>query len=290
MPVKLKKIRDKILEITDIILGKHVFGSAAEMAYYLMLSIFPALILIYSLLMRLNISWASLVGVLERFIPENVVGTVRSFGEYVDHNFSKTMTVASWVVIVTSASGVVRSVFNIMGDIQGKSRFNGFFGILASVIVAVLFVAVIYLSIIIIATGGWFLRFLNSTFGIDYLWWWRWIRFVILFLLLYFVVLSFYLLTTPKEKVRILRYPGALTASAALVGVSILFSLFISASTRYALIYGSLASVIIMMVWLFLCSMIIICGNILNLELNIQKPVKPSRRARKRSQPPANRK
>ena len=40
MPVKLKKIRDKILEITDIILGKHVFGSAAEMAYYLMLSIF----------------------------------------------------------------------------------------------------------------------------------------------------------------------------------------------------------------------------------------------------------
>ncbi len=72
--------------------------------------------------------------------------------------------------------------------------------------------------------------------------------------------------------------------------MSILFSLFISASTRYALIYGSLASVIIMMVWLFLCSMIIICGNILNLELNIQKPVKPSRRARKRSQPPTNRK
>ncbi|MBQ8974361.1 MAG: YihY/virulence factor BrkB family protein [Oscillospiraceae bacterium] len=277
-----KKIRDKALEIFGIIMGKHVLGSSAEMSYYLMLSVFPALILIYSLFVRLDINWSSVLETLERIIPENVLATVSGYGDYLEHNFSKTMTVAAWIVILTSASGVVRSIFNIMADIQGKSRFHGIFGVIASVVAAVLFIVVVYISIIIIATGGWFLRFLHTTFGIDYLWWWRWIRFVIMFMLLYGVLLAFYIITAPKNKPKILRYPGALAASAALVGVSVLFSIFISASTRYALIYGSLASVIIMMVWLFICSMIVICGNILNIELNISKGWRKARRRREK--------
>ena len=38
-------------------------------------------------------------------------------------------------------------------------------------------------------------------------------------------------------------------------------------STRYNLIYGSLASVIIMLVWLYLCGNILIMGNVVNYVL-----------------------
>ncbi|MEA4954313.1 MAG: YhjD/YihY/BrkB family envelope integrity protein, partial [Pseudoflavonifractor sp.] len=45
---------------------------------------------------------------------------------------------------------------------------------------------------------------------------------------------------------------------------SVLFSWFIGLSSRYSLVYGSLASVIILMVWLYLCGNILILGNCVN--------------------------
>ena len=67
---------------------------------------------------------------------------------------------------------------------------------------------------------------------------------------------------TPRHKRMVL--PGSLLAAVALVAATSLFSSFIGVSSRYATVYGSLASVIILMVWLFLCSNILIMGNIFN--------------------------
>ena len=52
--------------------------------------------------------------------------------------------------------------------------------------------------------------------------------------------------------------------SIALVAATNVFSYFISVSSRYTTVYGSLAAVIILLVWLFLCSNIIILGNVFN--------------------------
>ena len=46
--------------------------------------------------------------------------------------------------------------------------------------------------------------------------------------------------------------------------MSWLFSGFIAASSRYPLVYGSLASMILLMFWLFLCSQLIYLGAALN--------------------------
>ena len=43
-----------------------------------------------------------------------------------------------------------------------------------------------------------------------------------------------------------------------------LFSWFIGLSARYSLVYGSLASVIILLVWLYLCGNILILGDVFN--------------------------
>ena len=53
-------------------------------------------------------------------------------------------------------------------------------------------------------------------------------------------------------------FPGAISATLVLVLFSALFSWFISISTRYPLIYGSLASIIIFMLWLYFCGQVLI--------------------------------
>ena len=71
-------------------------------------------------------------------------------------------------------------------------------------------------------------------------------------------------MAAPRGKPRPPILTGAVLASAAMVGASVLFSWFIGLSSRYSLIYGSLASVIILLVWLYLCGNIIILGNVFN--------------------------
>ena len=43
-----------------------------------------------------------------------------------------------------------------------------------------------------------------------------------------------------------------------------IFSWFIGMSTRYSLVYGSITSVVILMIWLYLCGNILILGNVFN--------------------------
>ena len=49
--------------------------------------------------------------------------------------------------------------------------------------------------------------------------------------------------------------------------MSWVFSVFIAVSARYPLVYGSLASLVLLMFWLFLCCQIIFLGAALNVAV-----------------------
>lgn len=55
---------------------------------------------------------------------------------------------------------------------------------------------------------------------------------------------------------------SSLGAALAIVAASVLFSWFIGMSSRYALVYGSLASLIILLAWLYLCGNILLLGAV----------------------------
>ena len=78
------------------------------------------------------------------------------------------------------------------------------------------------------------------------------------------LVLAVYRLGTPlpfRRRTRTL-YLTALLSAAALVACSVLFSWFIGMSSRYSLVYGSLASLIILLVWLYFCGNILLVGAV----------------------------
>ena len=97
--------------------------------------------------------------------------------------------------------------------------------------------------------------------------------------MVFLFILLLYRFTAPLGKPRPPVVPGALGASAALAAASAIFSFLMGNSTRYPLVYGSLASVIIMLVWLYLCGNILIMGNAVNYVLFTHR--------RERESPPA---
>ena len=76
---------------------------------------------------------------------------------------------------------------------------------------------------------------------------------------------TLYRIGAPRgEGVRAPVVTGGVLASVSLVACSMVFSWFLGVSSRYSLLYGSLASVIILMVWLYLCGNILLLGSVFN--------------------------
>jgi len=275
----MKKLIRLVKEIVGAYLSYPVARSAAALSYYLTLSIFPFLICATVILGSLNIQESDAFALLSGVMPDATFSTISGYLRYIGGSRSELMLTVGLTAMLTSSSAAFRSFTGIMGEIQGKMRFTGIWGWLISFIFSVLFLAAIYGSAVIILSGEWLMQILKNNFGINEIASiWIWIRFVILFLLLFSVIYSVYLISAPKNATRMSRLPGALAASVILVATSMLYSRMITASIKYELLYGSLASFIILMVWLYTCSVILIMANVFNVAINRLKEVKDSDR------------
>jgi len=256
-----------VLDMAELYFSKRVARSAAELAYFLVLSFFPFLICVNAFIGLLDLNAAAIVSGAEPFLPDAAVAILTDYLAYIGGNQSRALLVAGITMTLFSASAAFRSLMNIMDDLFGRRSYTGAGQIAASVLFSVLLLVTIYLSIVVVLTGEWLFRLVQDLFHLDTRtlpWDWQWLRFFMLFALVFALVLVIYRLSAPRGGPRPPLIGGAALASFALVAASILFSWFISLSSRYSLVYGSLASVIILLVWLYLCGNILILGNVFN--------------------------
>ena len=256
-----------VREMGRIYFAQRVDSAAAALSYFLILSFFPLLICLNAFVGMLRVNVNSVLRVLSTFLPPSLLGVVDDYLGYVSYNESPAMLAAGIVMTLFFASGAMRTLMNVMDDIYGRQGFRGVVQLIASVIFSLLLLLAIYFSIIVVLTGNWFLHLLERylPFGwLSHLWDWQWFKFLLLFVVVFLVVVVIYLLSAPPGKPRAPIFLGAFLASAALVGASWVFSLLIGMSSRYSLIYGSLTSVIILLVWLYVCGNVLILGNVFN--------------------------
>lgn len=269
----MEGLKRAVKNMVDIFIKQRVTRSAAAMSYYLTISIFPFLIVVYAILTSLNISNENLYKIWVQIIPADVLKIILGYFQYVGGNKSTLMIFVGITVTLSSSSSVFGTLMKIMADIQGKSRFKGFWGAIYSILVSLGLLAVMYISGLVIVSGEWLLDFLEKSFGFAQLFEiWQWVRFAILFLLLLVIIYLIYQIAAPKEIKRVRRLPGALIATMLLVTVSIVFSRLIGLATNYPIVYGSLASFIILMFWIYICSIILIMGNVFNFVVYHKNP------------------
>ena len=267
-----------ILNVVEVYFEKKVGRAAAELAYFLILSFFPVIICLNAIIGTLHLDVVSLLEKASIIIPEAAITILVEYVRYITNNQSTALLIGGVIMTLFPASAAMRALMNIMDEIYGRQSYTGIWQIVASVVFSVLFLVTIYLSLVVVLTGNWFFHmveeFLHQFPRLAHVtlpWEWQWMRFVILFFLVMVFVMLLYRATVPREK----PYPpvvfGAFLASVALVVASAIFSYFISLSSRYSLVYGSLASLVILLVWLYLLGNILILGNCVNWALYRRK-------------------
>ena len=259
------KFFNMLKKLFILYMDKGIPRAAAALSYYMTMTFFPLLICLYSLLGKNYMRIMEALRFLSQFISSDITHMLRSFMSHVALSSSNTILVAGLTVLLTSASAGVRSLQITIGEMQGGTRYQGFAGFLFSLVFSVVFVASIYFSIVVMFTGRDFLKQLNSWLPfVDISNSWQWIRFLLLAGIYFGIIWAVY--TVSKRKTdRYRTFPGALFATLGMVVMSYIFSVFIAVSAQYPLVYGSLASLILLMFWLFLSCQIIYLGAALNL-------------------------
>jgi len=258
-------------DVVDMYFTKRVSRAAAELAYFLILTFFPIMICISAFVNGLHLDLPSLMDHADPFLPESVLVLFRDYLTYIDTNQSSAMLLSGAFLTVLFASAAVRGLMNIMRELYGRATFRGIGQLVASILFSVLLLVTIYLSMAVVVTGNWFFHLLGQLLKLEGLverfGTWQWVKYLLLLGIVFLFILLLYRFAAPLDKPRPPVVPGALAASVALAIASMVFSLLMGNSARYNLIYGSLASVILLLVWLYLCGNILIMGNVVNYVL-----------------------
>ena len=263
------------LEVADDYNRIGVARSASALAYFLILTLFPLLMCVNYFIGLLQLDPEQIMSALDQFLPAGSLSIILDYLSYVAANQSGPLLAASLFTIVLSASAGLRTLLQTMDELYGVTHTNSVHRVILSVVLSVLFLLTIYLSIVVILTGGWFFSFLeqhlpqrilellpgDALSALSALW--QWVRYLLLFCFVLALVLVVYRLGTPRRQAsrRLVLCTATLTALA-MVACSVLFSWFIGMSSRYSLVYGSLASVIILLVWLYFCGNILLLGAV----------------------------
>ena len=250
-----------------------VARSAAALSYFLVLTLFPLLMCANFLIGSLHLDLEQILAGLSQFLPAAALSTILDYLNYAAATQSSTLLLACLFTILMCASAGLRTLLQTMDDLFAAPCRDGSRRLLLSFILSALFLPTMYLSVVVVLTGDWFFHMLEELLPrqlleliplslLSHLW--RWTRYLLLFCFVLLLVAAVYRLGIPKERVsrRGLWGFSAVTALA-MVGSSAVFSWFIGMSSRYALVYGSLASLIILLVWLYFCGNILLLGAVL---------------------------
>lgn len=245
----------------------HIPQLAANTGYFIVLSVFPALLLVLSALSYTGLTVENLLEMLEGVLPQALMGTARQLILSVYKNASGAVAGVSALTAIWSSSRGVYGLLTGLNAIYGVSEDRGYlYTRFISVLYTFALEAVILLTLVLHVFGNSLLKFIRSlnlpamTVLMDILD----LRFVLL-LLVQSLLFTLMFMILPNRRNRFWEsLPGGLLASIGWLLFSNLYSAYVTHFPSYANIYGSVYAIAISMLWLYCCLEIIFFGGALN--------------------------
>jgi membrane protein len=249
---------------------------AAALTYYSVLSIFPALLVLISLL---DLAGPSTIEKLLANLGQVAPGSVNQILEGAINNLRQTrgsagvLALVGLAVALWSASNYIAAFMrasNAIYDVpEGRPVWKTLpIRIAVTVVVMVLLAAS---AVAVVATGGLADR-IGRLLGLGsaVVTAWDLVKWPVLLLVVSFLfALLYWASPNARQPFRWIT-PGGILAVVVWVVASVAFAIYVANFGSYNKTYGSLASVIIFLVWLWLSNTAILLGAELNAELELQ--------------------
>lgn len=250
----------------------HVGAFASQAAFFILLSIFPFISILLSLVKYTPITKDFIFSNINTFIP----GILRPFTDTIVNELYSTggSNTAMWLTLIlaiwSSGKGIMSIIYGLNSIYEIDEKRNYFVIRIVSAFYTLLFLVAIIISLGLLVFGNTIYGMMEKPFPLVY-------DFLGIFisqkeLLTFFVLILFFLIVyriIPLKSYSLLSLlPGACISSVGWVGFSFFFSLYIKYSNSFSYTYGSLATIIIFMMWMYICMYILFIGAEINIYFN----------------------
>ena len=274
-------------------LGDHdTTGSAAQLGYYLLLSVFPFLLMIVTLAAFLPVgdSVQALLGRLSRVMPHQAMELVRGHLDDLLHNPRPHLLTVGLLAALWSASRGVDSVrkgLNFAYDVK-ESRPWWRVALIAvgmTIVGTLLVLTAVTMIVLGGKAGEWAADHLHVQRVYHFVW--SWLRWPVTALVTMLVAaLAYYVLPDVEQEFRFIT-PGSVAATIVWLLATWGFTLYVEHFSNYNATYGSIGGVIVLMTWFYLSGLIFLVGGEINAVIEHSSPDGKARGARSPDERPA---
>lgn len=269
------KLHKKIYSIAQIICRDNIFVYSAQASFYIIISSIPFLMLMLLLAQYiLPVSESDVLGMVIPFIPEVIKPSVREIINEIFYKASGSVISITAISSIWSASrGIAAIERGTRSVYHSPTRSFFLLDIFASFFYTFAFIIVMILFLALFVFGNSIISFLELKSGV-LCWilskasWSKWLlTFAVLTVFFALIYMAF-----SGRKIQLKRhFPGAVFTTVGWIIFSVLFSFYIENFANYSYLYGSLAAIVLMMLWVYSCMIIFLIGGEINVTVLVCK-------------------
>lgn len=240
---------------------------SAQMAYYFLLSMFPLLIVLFTLLPYLPIQHQDLLGIIRGFAPVEAMDLIETnLKDIMNHRNGGLLSIGV-IGTIWAASGGINAIVGAFNKAYNVTESRSF--ISATVMAILLTLGMIFVFIIAIVLpifGKEIGVFLFSQWGLksQFLIIWEGLRWLVSALVLFLVFTALYWIAPNVKLPCRSAFSGAAFSTVGWIAASVALSFYVNNFNNYSFMYGSIGAIIVIMIWLYITAFIIILGGEIN--------------------------
>ena len=267
----LSKLKEKVSTVAGQIAGLDVPRYAAHTSFFIVLSLFPALVLALGILRHTGLGVELLMEILEGFLPKALQEPAANLVMKAYRSTTGTVLSVSALTALWSASRGIHGLLLGLNNVYRVEETRGWLRTrLTAVFYTFAFLLVMILTLVLHLFGNsmiqwlalqdsFLFRFLEELIG------WRFLLLLVVQAAVFTCVYMF----LPNGHTRLVdALPGALFATIGWQVFTHLYSMYGLVFNQLSVVYGSVYAVALGMLWLYICVSIVFYGGVMNRYLS----------------------
>ena len=263
------RFKNAIKRLIKIIQKPEMIILPGNLSYSLILSIFPAIMIIGYIISKLHISTNMIFDILSPSVPADALEIILKFLSTGFRGGNIVWTIILALIFSSNGANAIIVTSNILYKNENsdslKRKVKSFFLVL-------ILLFVFSITRFILGFGSTILKTLFGLIDGNYSELYKFfsiVKWPISFFIIFFLVKVLYTLA-PDVRIKSRTVTrGALFTTVGWVIVTFIYSIYVSKFARYDVFYGNVSSIIIMMVWVYILSSILVIGIAINADTYI---------------------
>lgn len=273
MSGKGTNLKRRIINIMDTVASHHTGAYAAQAAYFFMLSLIPIIILLLTMVQFTPVSMEDVMSAVLQVFPSSVEGLIRSIVLEVYTRSGTIIPITILIALWSAGKGVLSVTSGLNCIYENMETRNYIYLRIRASLYTVIFLLAIILSLVLSVFGNSIsamvyvhVPFLSKV--VDFIIRIRTVVSLVVLTVFWDLIYKFLPNRKNREKTTLKKQlPGALVTACGWLLISFVFSIYLDVFTGFSSMYGSLTTIILIMLWLYMCMYIILIGGEVNAQL-----------------------